>query len=212
MGAYDAVDHWGSTREERLRRYPCDDVLPEHEQALFRAVTVDAPPPVVFRWLCQLKVAPYSYDLLDNGGRRSPQHLVPGVDRLVVGEQVAIFELASFAVDEHLTLRLRGHRLFGDVAISYVVVSGRPGPSRLIVKLVTVPARGLTGAVMRRLLPAGDLVMMRRQLLNLKALAEGTGTEPVEARSGRTRFAPPPSRTTLARWWRRRGQTSFETS
>lgn len=178
-----AIDHWGSTPEERRRRYPCDDVLPEHEQALFRAVTVDAPRPVVFRWLCQLKMAPYSYDLLDNGGRRSPQRLVPGVDRLVVGERVMIFELASFAPDEHLTLTLRRHRVFGDVAVSYVVVPGGPGASRLVVKLVTVPAGGVSGAVLRHLLPAGDLVMMRRQLLNLKALAEATATEPMEARS-----------------------------
>ncbi len=178
-----AIGHWGSTPEERLRRYPCDDVLAEHEQALFRAVTVDATPPVVFRWLCQLKVAPYSYDLLDNRGRRSPQRLVPGVDRLVVGEQVLIFELASFALDEHLTLRLRRHRVFGELAISYVVLPDGPGATRLVVKLVTVPARGLVGAVLRPLLPAGDLVMMRRQLLNLKALAETTATEPGEARS-----------------------------
>jgi hypothetical protein len=183
MDAYHAIASWGSTAEERGRRYPCDDVLPEHEQALFRAVTVQAPPSVVFRWLCQLKVAPYSYDLLDNLGRRSPQHLVPGVDRLVVGEPVLIFELASFSVDEHLTLRLRGHPVFGDIALSYVVVPQGPGASRLVVKLVTVPAGGVSGAVLRHLLPAGDLVMMRRQLLNLKALAEATATEPMEVRS-----------------------------
>jgi hypothetical protein len=184
MGVCEAIDHWGSTPEERLRRYPCDDILPEHQYALFRAVTVDAPPAVVFRWLCQLKVAPYSYDLLDNGGRRSPQHLVPGVERLVLGEQVMIFKLASFAVDEHLTISVRRHRVFGDVAISYVVVpGGAPGTSRLVVKLVTVPARGLAGAVLRHLLPPGDLVMMRRQLLNLKALAEATAAQPMEARS-----------------------------
>lgn len=182
MGVCDAIDHWGSTPEERRRRYPCDDVLPEHEQGLFRAMAVDAPPPVVFRWLCQLKLAPYSYDLVDNFGRRSPQHLVPGVDRLAVGDKVAIFELASFAVDEHLTIGLRGHSVFGDVAMSYVVGPGEPGASRLVVKVVTVPARGVVGAVLRRLLPAGDLVMMRRQLLNLKSLAEATATETVEAR------------------------------
>ena len=70
-------------------------------------MTVNAPPSVVFRWLCQLKLAPYSYDLIDNRGRRSPNHLVPGVDHLVVGERVLIFELASFARDEHLTLVVR---------------------------------------------------------------------------------------------------------
>jgi hypothetical protein len=183
MAVCDVIDQWGTTAAERRRRYPCDDVLPEHQRALFRAVTVAAPPAVVFRWLCQLKLAPYSYDLLDNGGRRSPQHLVPGVERLEVGERVLIFELASFAVDEHLTLCVRGHPVFGDVAISYVIVPDGTGRSRLVVKLLTVPAPGLVGAVMRRLLPAGDLVMMRRQLLNLKALAEATAAEPVGARS-----------------------------
>jgi hypothetical protein len=176
MGACAVIDTWGSTLDERLRAYPCDDLLPEHEQVLFRAVTVDAPPPVVFRWLCQLKVAPYSYDLVDNWGRRSPRHLVPGVERLVLGEPVMIFELASFVVDEHLTLLLRGHPVFGDVAISYVVEPASPGGTRLVAKLLTVAPRGVLGTVMRRLLPAGDLVMMRRQLLNLKARAEATAT------------------------------------
>jgi hypothetical protein len=180
MGIHGTIQHWGSTPEERLRRYPCDDLLREHQQALFRAVTIDAPPPLVFRWLCQLKVAPYSYDLLDNGGRRSPQRLVPGVDRLVVGERVMIFELASFAAGEHLTLLLRRHRVFGDLAVSYVVLPARRGGSRLVVKLVSARPRGLFGVVMHRLLPAGDLVMMRRQLLNLKALAEATA-ESMEA-------------------------------
>jgi hypothetical protein len=178
MGAGAVIDHWGTTAEERRRPFPCDDVLPEHERVLFRAVTVDAPPAVVFRWLCQLKLAPYSYDLVDNRGRRSPRHLVPGVERLAVGQRVAIFRIASFAPDEHLTISVRGHRAFGDAAISYVVLPHGPGATRLVAKIVTVPARGLLGAVLRPLLPAGDLVMMRRQLLNLKALAEATALRP----------------------------------
>jgi len=173
MGLLDVIDHWGSTQDERARRYACDDVLADPEQVLFRAVSVDAPPSVAFRWLCQLKVGPYSYDRLDNGGRPSPQELVPGVEHLVVGEPVMIFELASFAVDEHLTLVVRGHRTFGDVAITYAVFPDGPGRSRLVAKVLTNPLGGVVGAVLRRVLPVGDLVMMRRQLLNLKRLAEG---------------------------------------
>ncbi len=92
----------------------------------------------------------------------------------MVGEPVIIFELASFAVDEHLTLRLRDPPVFGDVTISYVVVPTGPRVSRLVAKVVAVPARGVVDMLVRRLLPAGDLVMMRRQLLNPKALAEAT--------------------------------------
>ncbi|MGH9096993.1 MAG: hypothetical protein ACRDWB_06185, partial [Acidimicrobiales bacterium] len=44
--------------------------------------------------------------------------------------------------------------------------------SRLVVKLAVAWPPGLHGAVMRAVLPPGDLVMMRKQLLNLKALAE----------------------------------------
>lgn len=173
MALQRAIDEWGSTADERARRYACDDEVVDPGQVLFRAVSIAAPPSVVFRWLCQLKAAPYSYDLLDNRGHRSPQHLVPGLEDLAVGEPVLIFELASFVRDEHLTLVVRGHRAFGDVAITYAVFPDGAG-TRLVAKVVATPIGGLLGAVLRRVLPLGDLVMMRRQLLNLKALAESS--------------------------------------
>jgi hypothetical protein len=40
------------------------------------------------------------------------------------------------------------------------------------VKLAFAVPRSLYGSIMRRILPAGDLLMMRKQLLTLKALAE----------------------------------------
>ena len=191
------VEQWGSTLDERRRAYPCDELLPDHGQALYRAVSVDAPVSIVFRWLCQLKVAPYSYDLVDNLGRRSPRSLVPGVEQLAVGDRVMLFDLASFAPDEHITLSVRNHPVFGDVAISYVVTPGEGQGSRLVAKIVTNPAAGLVGAVMRPLLPIGDLVMMRRQLLNLAALAarDAQGAAPTpDDPSGRVAAGQPASR------------------
>lgn len=164
--------HWGSTANERVRAYPCDRLVAGSEAALFRAVAIEAPPAVVFRWLCQLRAAPYSYDLLDNRGRRSPQQLTPGLERLRPGQRVmTIFELVEFETDRSITIRHRGP-LFGELAVTYQVDDAGPGRSRLVVKLLPGSTRGPLGAVARVLLPAGDLVMMRRQLLNLKRLAE----------------------------------------
>jgi hypothetical protein len=168
---------WGVTQAERSAPFPCDARCATPDAALFRGVTVAAPPPVLFRWLCQLRVAPYSYDWLDNGGRRSPQALTPGLEALAKGQPVmTIFELVDFEPDRSLTVanRVRGgaRRLFGEVWVSYVI---RPGPGedcRLLAKLLVRYPRTLAGSVLRRVLPLGDLVMMRRQLLNLKELAE----------------------------------------
>jgi hypothetical protein len=169
--------NWGATAAELAARYPCDEDATAAHEAWFRAVTVRAPAAVVFRWLCQLKVAPYSYDSVDNLGRRSPRTLTPGAETLVEGEPVmTIFRLRSFAPGEHLTLRLRPRsaRLFGDIVLSYVVRDDGAGGSRLVAKLLVARPPGPLGGLRRRGLAWGDAAMMRRQLLNLRALAEGS--------------------------------------
>jgi hypothetical protein len=156
--------------------FPCDRHLPGADAAYFRAVDVDAPPATMFRWLCQLRAAPYSYDWVDNRGRRSPRELTPGLEQLEVGQTVmTIFALVEFEPGRQLTLLLRrARRPFGEVAVTYMVLPSREGHSRLVVKLLVRFPGGRYGAwVLRPLLPWGDLVMMRRQLLNLTALAEG---------------------------------------
>jgi hypothetical protein len=166
------IDAWGSRPSERAERYACDDLIDGHRRELFRAVDVDAPAAVVFRWLCQLRVAPYSYDLLDNLGRRSPRELTPGLDELAVGQRVmTIFRLVSFEPGRSITVDAPT-RLFGYVAVTYRVVPVDDERSRLVAKLAVAPRRGCLAWVMDRVLPAGDLVMMRKQLLTLKSLAE----------------------------------------
>ncbi len=103
----------------------CDAYLPDADTAYFRAVDVFAPASVLFRWLCQMKVAPYSYDLLDNFGRRSPRRLIHGTEDQAPGQKVmTIFKLADFERDGHLTVVLdlpRAVSVFGRIAMSYVV-------------------------------------------------------------------------------------------
>ena len=142
---------------------------------MIRAVTVRAPARVVFRWLCQLKVAPYSYDLLDNWGRRSPRTLTPGAEVLRVGETVCrIFTLDDFVENEYLTLRMTDAgalRLFGPLTLTYRVNAADDG-TRLTCVLVVAIEPGLRFRMRRWALAWGDPVMMRRQLLNLRDLSQ----------------------------------------
>jgi hypothetical protein len=165
---------WGATAAERAAPLPCDELVPGDAMVLNRAVDVAAPAGVTFRWLCQLRIAPYSYDLIDNGGRRSPRTLTPGLDRLAVGQPMCrIFTLDSFTPGSLLTLRLtspRARRAFGDVAITYAVVPAGPAASRILAR---VRAAGLD-PVRRRVLGWGDLVMMRKQLRTFATLAART--------------------------------------
>ncbi len=123
-------------------------------------MTVQAPHATVFRWLCQLRVAPYSYDIIDNGGRRSPRELTPGLEDLAVGQEVmSIFTLADFGPERHLTLRISkpsAQRLFGDLACTYAVEPGGvSNETRLVVKLVVSHSAKptLAGRIMRRFCP-----------------------------------------------------------
>ena len=70
---------WGDTAAERAMALPCDPLMPDPDSIYHRAVDVDAPPEQLFRWLCQLRAAPYSYDWIDNRGRRTwpPDRLRP---------------------------------------------------------------------------------------------------------------------------------------
>ena len=168
---------WGTTEAERRLPFACDARLSGADAVYFRGITVRATPERLFRWLCQLRAAPYSYDWIDNRGRQSPRALTPGLEHLAIGQTVMrIFTVVDFARDRHLTLRVKhgtgAFGLLGDLAVTYLILPEGAARCRLLVKIVVRYPRGLTGFVMRRVLPWGDLAMMRRQLLNLKALAE----------------------------------------
>ncbi|MET8265699.1 polyketide cyclase [Micromonospora arida] len=124
-------DRWGVTNSETLRTYPCDDFVVSPTLQAWRGVRIDVPAPAVWPWVTQLRLAPYSYDWIDNLGRRSPRQL-EGLPEPQVGES---FTTAG------------GRKLGRIVAVDPGVAPG---------------------------LSVGDLIMARRQLLNLKKLAEGS--------------------------------------
>lgn len=159
------ADRWGVTDAEIARHYPCDDVVPDPAWQLWRGVTVNASADLVWPWIAQIRLAPYSYDWIDNWGRRSPRSL-RGLAEPRAGEHftttgtVKAGTILSVDPGRQLTGRIMG------AVMSYVLVP-HGETTRLLLKLV---ARGGRRTV--QFAAAGELVMARRQLLNLKRLAE----------------------------------------
>lgn len=159
---------WGATDAEIRAVYPCEALVPEPAARMIRAVDVAAPADHTFRWLCQLTRAPYSYDLVDNLGRRSPRTLTPGADTLTPGTPfVMIFQIAGVVPGREITGvgRPGPTRRFGPMACTYRVTPQGSG-SRLIGRL------DLTARRLATPIAWGDLLMMRKQLRTLAACAE----------------------------------------
>jgi hypothetical protein len=161
------ADRWGVVDAEVARRYPCDDFVAAPVVQAWRGVTAHVPVERVWPWVAQIQLAPYSYDWIDNRGRRSPRE-IRGRPDPVVGERFSsaltgpIGQVLRVSPPTEYTGRIAG------VVISYVLVPDGDS-TRLLMKLVAARGRLLAPA-----LCLGDLVMARRQLLNLKHLAETT--------------------------------------
>jgi len=159
-------DRWGVTDNEVLRSYPCDDFVVSPTLQAWRAVRIEAPAAAVWPWVTQVRLAPYSYDWIDNLGRRSPRRLM-GLPEPQVGEA---FTTAGGAKRGRIVSVDPGKQLTGTIMsafMSYVLVPQEHNTTRLLLKVVMQTTRWAALG-----LSVGDLVMTRRQLLNLKQLAE----------------------------------------
>lgn len=154
-----------------------------------RAVETDASPEMLYLWLCQLRRAPYSYDCLDNFGRRSPRPADPAMRALGVGQSVmTIFSLCEFAANRSLTVSMNSgwpRLVFGAITVRYAIVPSSSGRTLLRADLWMPPLDGPLAALRRYLLAWGDLFMMRKQLRTLAALAEEDTAEVSTAESRR---------------------------
>lgn len=165
LGSVMIADRWGVTEAETLLRYGCDDLVHAPTLEAWRGVTVDAEPDTVWSRLRQVRLAPYSYDVIDNFGRRSPRER-RDLPEPAVGDP---FTCALGRDQGHIVAVEPGRQLTATImgaCMSYIVLP-RGGQTRLVVKVVAHTQPWLAPA-----LSLGDLVMARKQLLTLKALAE----------------------------------------
>ena len=71
---------WGARDEEVYCSMPGDDIVSKPSFNATRAVTINAAPENIYPWIVQIglnRAGWYSYDLLDNLGRKSAENILP---------------------------------------------------------------------------------------------------------------------------------------
>jgi hypothetical protein len=146
------------------------------QQCAWRCVWVAAPATLTWVWLGQIRFGPYSYDWIDNRGRRSPDHL-QDARPLRVGDDVIVGRV----VDVHGTDTCRvaeirpgdtARRLFDLRSMVYGADVADQNTTWLWGIVALPRRRSVAQRLGHEALAWGDLVMMRRQLLTLKHLAQ----------------------------------------
>ncbi len=166
---------WNATDDERTRKWPCDAYAADADTAFFRAIDVAAPVSVVYRRLCHIRRAPYSYDWADNFGLPSPRRLIPEIENLEVGQRAMhLFRIAAFERDASLTLVLAsaiGRATMGMLVGSYDVRPNAHG-TRLAMKVLRATPRNAFGRASDQAYAWIDYAMSRKQLERLGAFSE----------------------------------------
>lgn len=179
--------HWGATAEEARASMAGDDRFPRAQFRATRAITVAAPPELVWPWLVQvgcLRAGWYSHDLLDNLGRPSATTIEPTLQDLQVGQWVPMspkppptertaFRVDSFEVDRWLLWAKP------DSTWSWKLTPSGDGGTRLVNRIHAVydwrrSADAVLGPV---LMEFGDFAMNRRMMRGITTRAESLARE-----------------------------------
>lgn len=173
----DLSHSWNIQINEKDLVFPCDGMGLNFDSncTFYRAITIKAHAEVIYLWLCHLRSSSCSYDLVSRSKKKFLQTNLYNQPKLKTGQTVMdIFELISFEKNIQMTLSIKpgaGYPLEG-LLISYIILKHGGNTHRLICKAIMKYKQTLAGMIAKKILPWGDLIMMRKQMLNIKRFAE----------------------------------------
>jgi hypothetical protein len=156
---------------------PGDDLMRAGAPSTTRAILIDADPRDVFPWLLQIgyrRGGWYSYDWIDNDGRRSVSRIDPVLQHLAVGDRIEMLPgfgpvVREIETDHHI---LSG----GDADTWCLLVEPTPdGRTRLVSRWRQDWPKNIGTTVWTLISDPGAFVMEQKMLRTIRSLAEGQG-------------------------------------
>lgn len=170
------LERWGATDAEVDGSLAGDDLVPDARMIATRSIDVSASPSDVFPWLVQMgfgRAGWYSYDWIDNLGRKSATRIRPEWQQLEAGDRVPGGPIAFVAAvvdrpDAFVLETERHGRVMERIGFSLAFELRPQGDgTRLVSRVRARVDLPLGRAIERFALGPGDGIMVRRQLLNL---------------------------------------------
>jgi hypothetical protein len=177
--------YWGATQEEIDSSVVGDDLCTNATVVATRCITIPAPPENVFPWIRQMgfgRAGWYSYDWLDNLGRKSATRVHEEWQHVNTGDAVPAgptsFRAAIVNSPQHFVLEVKNGKKKIPRLHFTLAYELRPSPegTRLVTRMrshINVPGGKM---IERLILGPGDGIMLRRQLLTLAARVTLTAT------------------------------------
>ncbi len=170
---------WGATDDEVARRMSGDDVVRRADFNATRAVTIHARPEHVWPWLVQIgsgRAGWYTYDRIDNGGVPSSVAIVPELQHLAVGDLVPMVpgkDVGIWVKELEPNRRMLWWDKKGEYSWEWQLDPIDDESARLVTRLrATFPPLWSSKTPYVMLATTGDIVMIRKELLSIKARAE----------------------------------------
>jgi hypothetical protein len=184
VGIHPWMMNWGSTAAERQMSLPGDGIQPELTEQTTQAITIDAPPEIVWQWLVQEgqdRAGFYTYTWLENLigiDIHNADRIHPEWQHLSVGESWRLapkdylWGLGEKAVTQVL-LSEPGHVLVLQTWGAFVLETTDAGTTRFIARAHAAPAGPVGKVITTMVWDPVVFTLNHRMLLGLKARAEG---------------------------------------
>jgi len=173
---------WGATKEEIESSVIGDDICKNATLVATRSITIAAPPQDVFPWIRQMgfgRAGWYSYDWLDNLGRKSASTIHDEWQSVAAGDKIPSGPISFIAaiVDapRHFVLEIKSPAKKSPgkkspkmhFTLAYELRDDPQG-TRLVTRMRSRVNLPLGSLFEKLILGPGDGIMLRRQLLNIK--------------------------------------------